>query len=59
MLLFDKRMKLAKLILDWCEEENIQKCFLNCISYLQAKGYLNEEKILADLEQLNEDNKTP
>lgn len=45
MLFFSERNKLAKMFEEWCKENNYAICSVNCISFLQMKGLLDEKKV--------------
>lgn len=45
MLFFSERNKIAKRFETWCKENNIAICSVNCITFLEMKGLLDENKV--------------
>ena len=48
---FGLRMEIEKLYLEWCEEEGIANKPNSMVVFLMEKGWLNEEKIIKDLNE--------
>ena len=45
MVYFNQRNAIAKDYDTWCKKNNVKDCPLSVISYLEGKGFLNEEII--------------
>ena len=45
MILFSRRSKLAEDFENWAEENNLEKCAVNVISYLCAEGFLKDDPV--------------
>lgn len=44
-MFFSERNKLAKMFEEWCKENNLAICSVNCIAFLEMKGLLDVKKI--------------
>ena len=47
---FGLRMEIEELYLKWCEEEGIANEPNSFVVFMMSKGWLNEEKIIEDLD---------
>ena len=45
MVLFSERKELAEKYERWCQEHGVMNCSLSVITYLEANGFLEEDKI--------------
>ena len=48
---FGRRIEIETLYLKWCAEEGIKNTPNSLIAFLMSKGWLNERKIIEDLEK--------
>lgn len=44
-MLYSERNDLAKKFEEWCKENNIAICSVNCITFLEMKGLLDLKKV--------------
>lgn len=49
MILFSERMAIEKQFIAWCKENGVAEKPCSLVGFMQAKGWLNEEKIALDL----------
>ena len=49
-MLFSKRMEIDKQFMDWCDKNGVVYCIAGFLGWAQSKGWINEEKVLKDLE---------
>lgn len=52
MIFFSHRMKIYDMFINWCEENKVAKNTQSFIAYLQINGWLNEDKIINDLKEM-------
>lgn len=51
MLFYKNRILIEKLFAKWCEENGVAYLPNSLVAYMEIKGWLNIEKILADLKE--------
>lgn len=55
---FGRRMEIERLYLEWCEEEGIANEPNSFVVFMMEKGWLNERKIIEDLEDCKDEPQT-
>jgi hypothetical protein len=58
MILYDKRIKIARQFEIWCEKNEVRLCAQSVMSFLDMIGVLDEEKVDTYLKTVKYDNRS-
>lgn len=57
MILFTQRLQIENLYLNWCEKHGVANKPNSMVAFMEGNNWLNEEKIVQDLEFMQNDHK--
>lgn len=51
VLLFSHRLRIEKMFIQWCKNERVLCAPQTLVAFMQGKGWMNEQRVLADLKR--------